>query len=73
MELELDKTYVDRKGKHWTIISLNGPRIGPVTGARWEEKDYRTRTFQRDGHYWQSGIEDNWDLIALVTEKGNIP
>lgn len=60
--LEIDKVYADRSGRRWRVIRTDGQRIAPVTAARWEDKSYHTRTFQRDGRYWP-GCEDRWDLV----------
>lgn len=63
--LELDKTYEDRRGHKWTVISTaNGQRPcnGPVSAARWVGKEYKVRTFLRDGSYWPNET-DPWDLV----------
>lgn len=65
MKLQLNKKYKDREGNVWEITSLNNGQtesIGPVTGARWVGKDYRTRIFRRDGSYSVPGV-GQWDLV----------
>lgn len=63
MQLEIGKFYQNRQGKAWNILSLDGNPIHPVSAARWEEKHYRTRAFQRDGRY-SPNAENDWDLVA---------
>lgn len=65
MNLELGKVYEDGRGLRWRIVSVNNgqrPDIGPVTGERWEGKNYYNRIFKRDG----TTIHKPWDLVKEV-------
>lgn len=69
MEVELDKVYEDRRGVRWKIIATNGQRLFPVSAARWEDKSYQVRCFQRDGRYFTGEEEEEdspLDLVKLV-------
>ncbi len=54
----------DRKGERWRIVGVDGPKIAPITAARWVGKNYQTRTFQRDGSYY-FGKENLQDLVKV--------
>lgn len=55
MLIEVNATYLDRKGQRWTVDHVLGQRIAPVTAHQMEGKNFRTRTFQQDGTYWHAG------------------
>jgi len=69
MDIELGKVYLDRQGRKWKIIKMDGPRLYPVAAARWEGKSYQVRCFQLDGRFEKDRDDPHLDLVQLATES----
>lgn len=68
LEIEVGKTYRDRKGRLWKINGTDGRLPWPISGGRWTRngRDYEGKVWRRDGRAYVNGHyrDEPDDLLA---------
>lgn len=67
MELKVDHTYRDGKGRDWTVVQTGVRSVSSnmVMATRWEGKRHQARLFYSDGRYLEDE-QTHMDLVKKV-------